>query len=170
MNPIETERLVVTEFSVENAAFVIELVNDPAWIEFIGDRGVSTLDDAREYILHKLQKSYQEFGFGMWLVQRKADGTPIGMCGLLKREYLDDHDIGFSFLPAFRGQGYAFESASAVIEYGKEALGIKRLVGFVLAVNQKSVSLLKKLGMQYERNLKIPDDDDDLELYGKELS
>jgi RimJ/RimL family protein N-acetyltransferase len=92
------------------------------------------------------------------------------MCGLLKREYLDDHDIGFSFLPAFRGQGYAFESASAVIEYGKEALGIKRLVGFVLAGNQKSVSLLKKLGMQYERNLKIPDDDDDLELYGKELS
>ncbi len=166
---IETERLLLREFTTDDAPFVLELVNDSAWIKFIGDRGVRTLEDARNYVIERLQKSYRDFGFGMWLVQRKADGEPIGMCGLLKREYLDDLDIGFGFLPAFRGHGYAFEAASAVIKYGKTEFGLKRLVGFVLVGNQRSVALLKKLGMQYERNFKIPDDDADLELYGMEF-
>jgi len=169
MNLIETERLTLREFLEEDAPFVLELVNDPDWIKFIGDRGVRTLDDARTYIMERLQKSYQDFGFGMWLVERKEDGAPIGMCGLLKRDYLDALDIGFGYLPAFRGQGYAYESAQAVIEYGKTKLGLKRLLGFVLVGNQKSVKLLKRLGMQYERNFNIPDDDADLELYGKAL-
>ncbi len=166
---IETERLILREFSTKDAPFILALVNDPDWLKFIGDRGVRTLDDARVYIKDKLKKSYQEFGFGMWLVDRKEDSASLGMCGLLKRNYLDDLDIGFGFLPAFRGQGYALEAASAVMEYGKNELGLERLLAFVLVGNQKSVKLLERLGMQYERNFKIPDDDADLELYGKEL-
>mgnify|MGYP002640563967 CR=1 FL=1 len=169
MNLIETKRLILREFSEEDAPFVLELVNDPAWIKFIGDRGVHNLDDARTYIAERLQKSYQEFGFGMWLVVHKDDGASMGMCGLLKRDYLEGLDIGFGFLPAFRGQGYAFEAANAVMNYGTTELGLQRLFGFVLVGNQNSVALLKKLGMQYERNFKIPGDDDDLELYGKDL-
>jgi ribosomal-protein-alanine N-acetyltransferase len=166
---IETERLLLREFTTDDAPFVLELVNDSDWIKFIGDRGVRTLKDAKTYIIERLQKSYREFGFGMWLVQRTADGESIGMCGLLKREYLDDLDIGFGFLPAFRGHGYAFESASAVIEYGRKEFGLKRLVGFVLVGNQKSVALLNKLGMRYEHNFKIPNDAADLELYNMEF-
>ncbi len=166
---IDTERLTLREFTSDDAPFVLALVNDPDWIKFIGDRGVRTLDDARTYIAERLQKSYRKLGFGMWLVERKEDGAAIGMCGLLKRDYLDALDIGFGFLPDFRGQSYAFEAANAVMDYGKSELGLKRLLGFVLVGNQKSVTLLERLGMQYERNFQIPGDDDDLELYGKDL-
>lgn len=110
----------------------------------------------------------QESGYGMLLVKLK-DGSPIGTCGLLKREYLDDYDIGFAFLPNFRRKGYAYEAASAMIDYGKESLGLKRIAAFVLKGNLKSVLLLKKLGMKYERMLKIPNDDAEIELYGKVL-
>ena len=169
MKLIETERLILREFIADDAPFVLALVNDPDWITYIGDRGVRNLDDARTYITERLQKSYREMGFGMWLVERKEDGAPTGMCGLLKRDYLDALDIGFGFLPDFRGQGYAFEAASATIEYGKEKFALKRILGFTLVGNDPSARLLKKLGMQYERNFNIPDDDADLELYGKAL-
>ena len=138
MNLIETERLILREFSEADAPFVLALVNDPAWIKFIGDRGVRSLDDARIYIAERLQKSYQEFGFGMWLVERKEFGAPIGMCGLLKRDYLADLDIGFGFMPAFRGQGYALESACAVLDYGKEKFGLKHVLAFALPENHPS--------------------------------
>ena len=164
---IQTKRLILREFTIDDAPFILELLNDPAWIDFIGDRGVRTLEDAKTYIIERLQKSYREHGFGMWLVEEK--GTPIGTCGLLKRDYLDDLDIGIAFLPAWRGQGYAHEAAQAVMDYGKEELGLKRLLAFVLVGNEKSVQLLRKLGMQYEGKLQIPDDDADIDLYGIDL-
>ena len=164
---LQTNRLTLREFTVDDAPFILELLNDPAWIKFIGDRGVRTLDDAKTYIVDRLQKSYTEHGFGMWLVAENE--TPIGTCGLLKRDYLDDLDMGIAFLPAWRGRGYAYEAAKAVMEYGKEALNLKRLLAFILVGNEKSVKLLERLGMQYERNFNIPGDDADLELYGKAL-
>ena len=166
---LQTERLILREFAPDDATFVLALVNDPDWLTYIGDRGVRTLADATTYIAERLQKSYREMGFGMWLIERKADGAPIGMCGLLKRDYLDALDIGFALLPDFRGQGYAFEAAAGTINYGKTMLSLKRILGFTLVGNDPSAKLLKKLGMQYERNFKIPNDDDDLELYGKSL-
>ncbi|MBT3322286.1 MAG: GNAT family N-acetyltransferase [Anaerolineae bacterium] len=168
MKNLETKRLILVEFSLDDAPFIMEMLNDPAWIEFIGDRRIRTLDDARDYIVNKLQQTMQESGYGMLLVKLK-DGSPIGTCGLLKREYLDDYDIGFAFLPNFRRKGYAYEAASAMIDYGKESLGLKRIAAFVLKGNLKSVLLLKKLGMKYERMLKIPNDDAEIELYGKVL-
>ena len=166
---IETERLTLREFTPDDAPFVLALVNDPDWITYIGDRGVRTLDDARTYITDRLRKGYQDFGFGMWLVERKQDGASIGMCGLLKRDYLDALDVGFALLPDFRGQGYAFEAAAASVEYAKNKLGAERVLGFTLVRNDPSAKLLKKLGMTYERNFKIPNDDADLELYGADI-
>ena len=166
---IETERLTLREFTIDDAPFILELLNDPAWIEFIGDRGVKTLDDARTYISERLQKSYQEFGFGFWLVKRRQDSAPIGMCGLAKRDYLEALDIGFALLPDFRSQGYAHEAAKGVIDHARDELDQKHLLAFVLVGNEKSAQLLKKLGMQYEGKLHIPDDDADLDLYGKDL-
>ncbi len=170
MNRIETERLILSEFSVNDAPFILEMLNDPGWLQFIGDRGIRTLEDAKDYIIEKLQKSFEEQSFGMLLVKLKDSEIPIGTCGLLKRDYLDDMDIGFAFLPAYRGKGYAFEAASATIEWGKKMLGVKRVLAFTDMNNRASIQLIKKLGMQYERNFKIPNDDDDLELYGLDLS
>ena len=164
---IKTKTLTLREFDIDDAPFILELLNDPAWIEFIGDRGVRNLDDAQSYIRERLQTSHQDAGFGMWLVEK--DGVAIGTCGLLKRDYLDELDIGFAFLPAYRGKGHAYEAAKGIMAYAKESLKKERLLAFVSVGNHKSIALLKKLGMQYQRNFKIPNDDADLELYEARL-
>ena len=107
MTVLETERLRLRRLTVDDAAFILELVNDPSWLRFIGDRGVRNLDDARSYILKGPVASYEKHGFGLWLVELKAEATPIGICGLLQRDTLPDVDIGFALLPQFCGQGYA---------------------------------------------------------------
>ena len=108
---LETDRLILRQLSIEDDAFILELVNDPLWLRFIGDRGVRTLDEARNYILKGPVAMYERAGFGLYLVERKIDGVPMGICGLIKRDVLDDVDLGFAFLPEYRGQGYATESA-----------------------------------------------------------
>ena len=128
------------------------------------------LEDAQDYIINKLQKGFKEQGFGMMVVKLKDDETPIGTCGLLKREYLDDMDIGFAFLPAFRGKGYAFEAASATVKWGKENLGMRRILAFTDADNAASIILIKKLGLKFERLMTdFPEDDAEIRLYGKDL-
>ena len=170
MSNIETERLTLSEFSPEDAPFILKMLNDPAWLQFIGDRGVKTLGDAQNYIVDKLQKSFKEQGFGMLIVKLKDDETAIGTCGLLKRDYLDDLDIGYAFLPKFRGKGYAFEAASATIAWGKEKLGMKHILAFTDADNIASIKLIKKLELEFERLLTdFPDDDAEIELYGRDL-
>ncbi|MBL1704237.1 N-acetyltransferase, partial [Klebsiella pneumoniae] len=125
---LETERLVLRWFDIKDAPFILELVNDPAWIQFIGDKRIKNLDDAKKYILNGPVDMYNKMGFGLYLVERKEDFTPLGMCGLIKRDSLEDVDIGFAFLEKFRSKGYGFESASAVIDYGVQNLGMKRIV------------------------------------------
>src|SRR5437762_12680729 len=117
---IETERLQLRRLSVDDAEFILRLLNEPSFIQNIGDRGVRTLDDARSYILKGPVASYEKFGFGLWMIETKARATPIGICGLLKREVLEDVDIGYALLPEFCSQGYALESASAVMSYARE--------------------------------------------------
>jgi [ribosomal protein S5]-alanine N-acetyltransferase len=119
-----TDRLLLRELEQDDAAFILRLVNDPAWLRFIGDRGVHTLDDARAYLRDGPQRMYEQFGFGLWLVERKEDGVPMGMCGLIKRETLDDVDIGFALLPEFRRSGYCFEAAAATMRHAREVLGL----------------------------------------------
>ena len=122
---LETERLVLRWFHLTDAPFILELVNDPAWIQYIGDKRIKNLEDAKKYILNGPVDMYNKMGFGLYLVERKEDLTPLGMCGLIKRDSLEDVDIGFAFLEKFRSKGYGYESASAVIEYGVQKLGLK---------------------------------------------
>ncbi|SCC54417.1 YkkB [Bacillus cereus] len=161
---LETERLVLRWFDIKDAPFILELVNDPAWIQFIGDKRIKNLDDAKKYILNGPVDMYNKIGFGLYLVERKEDFTPLGMCGLIKRDSLEDVDIGFAFLEKFRSKGYGFESASAVIDYGIQKLGLKRIVAITTIDNINSGKLLEKVGLQFEKI--ISDSGEDLKLFG----
>src|SRR4051812_9652402 len=119
LNVTGTDRLLLRWLDGADAAFILELVNEPSWIRFIGNKGITTLDDAQRYIRDGPVEMYAQMGFGLYLVESKEIGEPIGICGLIKRDALEDVDIGFAFLPRFRGKGYAFESAAAVMAYGK---------------------------------------------------
>jgi RimJ/RimL family protein N-acetyltransferase len=153
---LETDRLLVRRLVLDDADFMLELLNEPAFLENIGDRGARTLTDARRYIARGPVASYRKFGFGLYLVELKDSGTPIGICGLLKRETLDDVDIGFAFLQRYWSQGYARESAAAVMHYGWTTLGLPRIVAITKPTNQASIALLEKLGLRYERNIALP--------------
>lgn len=150
---LETDRLLIDKLSVADAPFILELLNTPSWLTYIGDRGVKTLEDAHYYLLDGPLKSYELLGFGPYRVQLKSSGLPIGLCGLLKRDTLDDIDIGFAFLPAYFGQGYGYEAATAVITYAQDVLGITCIAGITNPANQSSIRLLKKLGLRYERTI-----------------
>jgi RimJ/RimL family protein N-acetyltransferase len=164
--PITTERLTLRAFTLDDALFIHELLNDPDWIRFIGDRGIHTLDDARRQISEKYLPAYERDGFGLMLVVRNEDGASIGMCGLIRRVGLDDVDIGFAFLPRYRGQGIALEAARAVLTNGREVLNIKRVVGITLPANKASISLLEKIGLKFESEVVLPNDPETLHLYG----
>jgi RimJ/RimL family protein N-acetyltransferase len=150
MKILETDRLILRHQVIEDAVFILELLNDPSWIQYIGDRGVRTLDDARKYIIKGPQDMYARLGFGFYLTELKDGGIPIGICGLVKRDFLEDVDVGFAFLPRFWGKGYAFEAASAVMAYAKSVLGLKRIVAITSDDNHASAKLLEKLGLHFE--------------------
>jgi RimJ/RimL family protein N-acetyltransferase len=167
---LETDRLILRWMSADDAPFILELVNEPSWLRFIGDRGVRTPDDAREYIRKGPVDMYARLGFGLYVTERKADGVPIGICGLLKRESLDDVDLGFANLPRFWGKGYAYEAALAVMAYGRSAFGLKRIVAVTSPGNVASVKLLEKLGFRFERMVRLSEDSADVQLFGSEGS
>jgi RimJ/RimL family protein N-acetyltransferase len=162
---LETDRLVLRRLSTHDADFILQLLNEPSFLRFIGDRGVRTLDDARAYIAKGPIDSYDRHGFGLCLVSRKDDGIPIGMCGLLKRDALRDVDVGFAFLPEFWGKGYAFESASAVLSYGRDVLRLGRIVAITSPDNDGSIRVLEKLGMQFEGMIQLSDGEHEVRLF-----
>lgn len=157
---LTTERLILRQAVPTDAAFFYELMNDPDWIRFIGDRGIKTLEDAANYVKERLQASYEKHGFGLYLTQLK-DGTPIGICGLIQRDFLEDTDIGFGFLPNYRGQGYAHEAAVATMKYAKEVLKIDRVVAFTSVDNDRSGHLLEKIGLRFDSIFIYPETEDD---------
>ena len=164
---LQTQRLILRHITTDDAPFMLALLNDPAWIKNIGDRGVRTLEQAKEYILNRMVKSYEEHGYGLYVVELKNDNIPTGICGLVNRDTLEDIDVGFGFLPDFREKGYAYESAAAVMDYAKKSLGLKRIVGITIKENKPSIKLLEKLGFQYEKTIALGDDKEDVvELYG----
>jgi len=162
---IETPRLKIRWLEVGDAAFIYTLVNDPTWIRYIGDKNVSNLEDAKTYIETGPVEMYRNLGFGLNHVSLKQDGTPIGICGLLKRETLADVEIGFALLPGFRSQGYAFEAATAVLEHGCARLEISRIVAILTPDNLASGKLLGKLGFEFESSFKKEPNSDTLDLY-----
>jgi len=148
---LETERLILRRFTVDDAQFVLTLVNEPSFLRYIGDKKIRNLEDARQYILSGPVASYERHGFGLCLVELRDSHTPIGMCGLLKREELPQPDIGFAFLPDFWNKGFAFEAASAVLNDARERLKLATLLAIVNPDNEASIRLLGKLGFTFER-------------------
>ena len=153
---IETERLILSPLTTADAAFMLELMNEPAFIEYVADRGLRTEADAAHYLAEKILPSYQRFGFGFYRVTLKATQSAVGICGLVKRETLEDPDIGFSILQRFCRKGYAYEAAAAVMEYGRNDLGLIRICGVTAPGNQASIRLLEKLGLKFQGKMHLP--------------
>jgi [ribosomal protein S5]-alanine N-acetyltransferase len=162
---LETERLILRRLTIDDADFILELLNEPAFIRNIGDRGVRNTDDAQLYILSGPVASYGKYGFGLFGVERKESGEPIGICGLLKRDSLDDVDIGFAFLERFRGKGFATESAAAVMEYGRSTLRIPRIVAITSPDNEESIRVLSKIGLRFDKMIRMPNSTEDSRLF-----
>ena len=150
MKILETERLIVREIVAEDDEFILDLLNQPSFIKYIGDRHVRSREEAREFIENRYRSSYRAHGYGLYTVESKETGAPLGMCGFVRRETLPAADIGFAFLPQFEGRGYAFESASAMMNYGREVLGFKRVLAITSLDNESSGRLLGKLGFKFD--------------------
>ena len=165
---LEAARLTLRHLSIGDAEFILRLLNEPSFLRYIGDKGVRNLDDARQYILNGPVASYERNGFGLYLVELKDDGTPIGISGLVKRDTLPDPDIGFAFLPAYWSQGYAVESAAAVMTYAREGLGLTRIAAITSPDNNASEKLLGKIGLRFERMIKLSDGEDQVKLFASE--
>lgn len=169
MHVLETDRLTLRRYTLNDAEFIFRLVNDPSWLRFIGDKNVRNLDDARRYLREGPLDMYERFGFGMYRVEEREGGTPVGMCGLIKRDTLPDADVGYAFLPEFRGKGYAFEAAAAVLAHGNRDFGLQRILAIVSPDNAGSIRVLEKAGMKFERLLEIRPGDP-VKLFAREWS
>jgi len=163
---LTTQRLLLRPFTLADATFIVKLLNSPGWLQFIGDRNVHSEGDAKSYLLNGPLKSYADNGFGLRMVELKEPHTPIGMCGLLKRDYLQHPDIGFALLPEYTGKGYAYEAAKATLDHEAGALNIAAVSAIVQPNNAASVSLLYKLGMELRGTITPPQSTEELLLYG----
>ena len=166
---LETERLSLRRLTPDDAAFMLALLNDPDFLRNVGDRGARTIDDARGYIEKGPVAMYGKYGHGLYLVALKTSGEAIGICGLVKRDSLEDVDVGFAFLPDFRGQGYAVESAAAVTAYARDVMGITRLLAIARPDNTPSIRVLEKIGMRAERLVQLSHTDHELMLFVRDL-
>ncbi len=166
---LETERIILRWLCVDDEDFILNLLNQPSFIQYIGDRGVRNVSDARLYIESKFVESYKRFGFGLYLVELKEDKTPIGICGFVKRDTLPDADIGFAFLPQYWFQGYALESARAMFDYGISVLGFKRILAITTKDNDASGKLLAKVGLKFERIIRLSNEEDENKLYSSDV-
>lgn len=164
----ETARLRLRHLVTEDAPFIVELLNDPAWLRYIGDKNVRTLNDAAGYIINGPQDMYRRLGFGLFLTELRTSNTPIGLCGLIKREGLDDADIGFAFLEAFRGSGYAFEAAQAVMSFATRTLKLERVLAITTLDNERSGKLLERLGLKSDRLVVLPNSTTELRLFSSD--
>jgi len=166
MIEFETDRLRLRRLVLDDAPFILRLVNEPSWLRFIGDRGVHNLDGARQYITGGPQRLYAAYGFGLFLVESRAEGQPLGLCGLIKRDTLPDVDIGFAFLPDYWGQGYAREAAAATLRYARERHGLARVVAITSLDNTASGRVLETVGMRFEGTLRLEAGSDEVRHYG----
>jgi [ribosomal protein S5]-alanine N-acetyltransferase len=164
--PLETARLRLRPMVLEDAAFILELLNEPPFIQNIADKGVRTLEDARGYIQSGPRASYAQHGLGLLTVELRESGLPLGICGLIKREGLEDVDIGFAFLERHWGRGYAVEAAAAAVEHGFRTLGLQRIVAITAPGNQGSIRVLERIGLRFEGMITLPQAGGENRLYG----
>jgi len=154
---LETERLYLRKMTLEDAPFIFQLVNDPSWLEYIGDKNVNSLKDAKQYIEEKILKQYEIYGFGFYLVITKNENISIGLTGFIKRPSMNEIEIGFAFLPIGTGKGYAFESTKAVLDYGKKALNLSKIVAITDPDNFNSQKLLERIGLKHNGIIQLPE-------------
>tara|TARA_R110002050_G_scaffold56512_3_gene127142 strand:- start:104037 stop:104540 length:504 start_codon:yes stop_codon:yes gene_type:complete len=147
MKILATERLILEKVVLEDAVFFIKLLNSPNWIKFIGDRRIKTIKESIAYIENSLMSSYQQNGYGLYKMCLRDSREPIGICGFIKRDYLENADIGFAILPEFEGKGYTYEAASATLVYGKTELKLEKILALTTEENKKSRYLLSKIGL-----------------------
>jgi len=157
---LETERLTLREFTTDDTAFIIELVNSPGWLQFIGDRNIKTTEQAIAYLENGPMKSYRDNGFGLAMVETKDSKTPIGMCGIIRRDTLDNPDIGFAFLPGFIGKGYGFEIAVATLAYATQQLNLPVICAITVPHNVNSIKLLEKIGLKFIKTISSPENEE----------
>ena len=165
LTPITTDRLRLRRLTLDDAHFILDLVNQPSWLENIGDKGVRNLDDARDYVRNGPMAMYEQHGFGLYCIERAADDAVMGLCGLIKRDTLDDVDIGYALLPQYWGQGYAREAAQATLAHAVRDYGLQRIVAITSPGNSRSARLLESLGFRFERLLALTRDDE-VKLFG----
>jgi RimJ/RimL family protein N-acetyltransferase len=165
MTVLETQRLSLRLFTVDDAQFILVLLNEPSFLRYIGDKQVRNLEDARQYILNGPVASYERHGFGLYLVELKESHTPIGMCGLLKRDELPDPDIGFALVPEFWNKGFAFEAAAAVLQDARERLRLESILAITSLDNEASIKLLERLGFKFEKVISLSADRDQVKLF-----
>lgn len=165
----ETERLILIPTHENDAEFVFELLNSPKWIQFIGDRGIRSVEDAKDYINTRMKPQLERLGFSNYTIHRKEDGAKLGSCGLYNREGIDGIDIGFAFLPQFEKKGYAYEATQKLMKEAKDSFELKSVCGYTTVNNYSSQKLLEKLGLKNEGTIQLPDDDEVLILYKIDL-
>lgn len=155
---IESPRLYLREIRPEDASFILEVLTDPDFIANVGDRGVHDLAAARRYIADNMLASYRSHGFGLYMVELRANAAPLGICGLLRRDSHPDVEIGFAFVPRARGQGYALEAARATLDFARRAFGLSRIVGLTAPHNRRSILILERLGFHSEGKMRFAPD------------
>lgn len=165
---IDTRRLALTELTEADAEFIHGLLNEPSFLRFIGDRGVHSVDDAKRYIREGPAAMYARHGYGLLRAGLKPEGTPIGICGVLKRDALPEPDLGFSLLPAYWSRGYALEAAAACVQDARARLGLGRILAITSPDNDPSIRLLGKLGFRFERMMKLQEDAGEVRLFVNE--
>ena len=162
---LTTQRLELRWLTLDDTPLLLAIWNDPAFVRHVADRGIRTLQQARAAVEAGPLRLYAEYGYGPFRIRRRADGEDMGICGLFRRDVLDDPDIGFAILPDYCGQGYGFEASVAVLEHARDVLELPRVTAIVSPHNAASIGLLEKLGMRYERPIRMPGDDHDVRLY-----
>ncbi|MGI9946457.1 GNAT family N-acetyltransferase [Vibrio hyugaensis] len=165
MKTLITERLTLRLVSVEDASFILELYNQPDFYRFVGDKQIRSVEEAQRYIQENMLHMQESKGVSLLVVEMKADNQPIGICGLVKRDTLTAFDIGYGYLPHAYGKGYAIEAAAAVVEFARDEMRIENLVAITNNDNIRSISLLEKLGFQFERIEQTYDNGRTLQLY-----
>lgn len=166
---LETERLFLRPLIRDDAEFILRQLNEPSWLEFIGDKNVYSLNDAKKYIELAPMTMYQRYGFGLFLVCSKESSSPMGLCGLMKRDNLNDADLGYSFLPEYWNQGFALEAVKSILDYAKNTHQLSRILALSKSSNTPSIKLLNKVGFLFDRDLKLLEDEESLQIYQLEL-
>jgi len=165
MTVLDTERLLLRPITVDDAEFILILLNEPSFLRYIGDKQVRNIEDARQYILNGPIASYERHGLGLLLVELRDSHTRIGMCGLLKRDELPEPDIGFTLMPDFWNKGFAFEAAQAVLQDARDRLKLQRILAITSLDNDASIKLLERLGFKFERVTRLAPDREEIKLF-----